>query len=112
MSLFVSDLAFDDEELLQAAKVGILAASVVSGVGGWLLLRAGPPCRSRGGYGAEVVAVVPVGAVVVVGVPDGAGPSARTRAAVRMVPSRVPRASTSSPAWRAARVAMASLRRT
>ena len=39
MSLFVSDLAFDDEALLQTAKVGILAASVLSGAGGWLLLR-------------------------------------------------------------------------
>ena len=34
MSLFVSDLAFDDEALLQTAKVGILAASVLSGAGG------------------------------------------------------------------------------
>jgi hypothetical protein len=39
MSLFVSDLAFEDEALLQTAKVGILAASVLSGASGWLLLR-------------------------------------------------------------------------
>ena len=42
MSLFVGDLAFDDESLLHAAKLGVLAASIVSGVGGWLLLRAAP----------------------------------------------------------------------
>ena len=43
MLLFVSDLAFEDEALLHVAKVGILAASVVSGLGGWLLLRGGSP---------------------------------------------------------------------
>lgn len=37
MSLFIADLAFQDK-LLQAAKLGILAASVISAAGGLLLL--------------------------------------------------------------------------
>jgi NhaA family Na+:H+ antiporter len=40
MSLFIAGLAFDASPLLQQAKLGILAASVVAGVTGWLLLRA------------------------------------------------------------------------
>ncbi len=42
MSLFVADLAFagpGEALTLAAAKVGVLAASVVAGVGGWLVLR-------------------------------------------------------------------------
>jgi NhaA family Na+:H+ antiporter len=39
MSLFIAGLAFDDEALLSVAKLGILTASVVAGVVGWLLLR-------------------------------------------------------------------------
>jgi NhaA family Na+:H+ antiporter len=42
MSLFVADLAFADPGeavLLTAAKLGILGASVIAGVGGWLILR-------------------------------------------------------------------------
>ncbi len=39
MSLFVAGLAFGDVETLARAKVGILAASVISGAVGWLLLR-------------------------------------------------------------------------
>ena len=38
MSLFVGDLAFDHAALFQVTKVGILSASVVSGMGDWLLL--------------------------------------------------------------------------
>jgi NhaA family Na+:H+ antiporter len=38
MSLFVTDLAFNDEALMATAKVGILAASLASGVVGYLLL--------------------------------------------------------------------------
>ena len=38
MSLFVSDLAFDDETLITAAKVGILAASLTSGIVGFAIL--------------------------------------------------------------------------
>ena len=44
MSLFISDLAFDDGGLVDAAKLGILVASLISGVVGWTLLRrASPP---------------------------------------------------------------------
>jgi NhaA family Na+:H+ antiporter len=42
MSLFVADLAFaspGESLTLAAAKVGVLAASVVAGAGGWLVLR-------------------------------------------------------------------------
>jgi NhaA family Na+:H+ antiporter len=39
MSLFISNLAFSDPELLTSAKVGILAASFLSAILGWLVLR-------------------------------------------------------------------------
>jgi NhaA family Na+:H+ antiporter len=42
MSLFISDLAFGEGDLLAPAKIGILAASVVAGVGGFLVLRSIP----------------------------------------------------------------------
>ncbi len=38
MSLFITDLAFDDETLIATAKVGILAASLMSGIVGYVLL--------------------------------------------------------------------------
>jgi len=38
MSLFISDLAFDNETLIATAKVGILAASLVSGILGFIIL--------------------------------------------------------------------------
>jgi NhaA family Na+:H+ antiporter len=38
MSLFISDLAFDNETLIATAKIGILAASLVSGVLGYIIL--------------------------------------------------------------------------
>ncbi|MDP9353981.1 MAG: Na+/H+ antiporter NhaA [Chloroflexota bacterium] len=51
MSLFVADLAFagtDETELLTAAKLGILAASLIAGGTGWLLLgRQAPPTGER-----------------------------------------------------------------
>jgi len=49
MSLFVADLAFagDDGELLTAAKLGILVASLIAGVGGWLILRRGSSILRR-----------------------------------------------------------------
>ena len=43
MSLFIAGLAFPDTATLDAAKIGILAASVVAGLAGWLLLRAVRP---------------------------------------------------------------------
>jgi NhaA family Na+:H+ antiporter len=39
MALFIADLAFTDDALLEAAKLGILAASALTGVVGWALLR-------------------------------------------------------------------------
>jgi NhaA family Na+:H+ antiporter len=39
MSLFVTGLAFSDPDLVSEAKMGILAASLVSGIVGYLLLR-------------------------------------------------------------------------
>lgn len=38
MSLFISSLAFGDGPLLDAAKVGILLASLVAGVVGWSVI--------------------------------------------------------------------------
>ncbi|HEV2122463.1 MAG TPA: Na+/H+ antiporter NhaA [Chloroflexota bacterium] len=43
MSLFIAGLAFTDEALLTSAKLGILAASAVAGIVGWLLLRTASP---------------------------------------------------------------------
>jgi Na+:H+ antiporter, NhaA family len=43
VSLFVADLAFDDGDLVAQAKVGILAASLVAGTVGYLILRRSPP---------------------------------------------------------------------
>jgi Na+:H+ antiporter, NhaA family len=45
MSLFISDLAFDDDQLVGAAKLGILVASLIAGVVGWLILRRASPPR-------------------------------------------------------------------
>ena len=42
VSLFVTELAFDDPSIAAEAKVGILAASLAATLLGWLLLRARP----------------------------------------------------------------------
>ncbi|HEX4941251.1 MAG TPA: Na+/H+ antiporter NhaA, partial [Actinomycetota bacterium] len=42
VSLFIAELAFDDEPLITEAKVGILAASVLAGALGWIVLRLSP----------------------------------------------------------------------
>jgi NhaA family Na+:H+ antiporter len=47
MSLFVTDLAFSEGPLVDAAKIGTLAASLVAGVGGWAILRGGAPARPK-----------------------------------------------------------------
>ena len=39
MSLFITNLAFTSEELINIAKVGILTASLLSGITGYLMLR-------------------------------------------------------------------------
>jgi NhaA family Na+:H+ antiporter len=41
MSLFIAGLAFEGSPLLEAAKLGILVASLIAGLVGWLLLRRG-----------------------------------------------------------------------
>jgi NhaA family Na+:H+ antiporter len=46
MSLFVSGLAFAAEELLTAAKLGVLAGSIVAGVVGWRLIVSAGPARA------------------------------------------------------------------
>jgi len=43
MSLFIDGLAFGDSPLLNTAKIGILAASVIAGVVGYLILRSTAP---------------------------------------------------------------------
>jgi len=42
VSLFMAELAFDDEVLISEAKVGILAASILAGAVGWIVLRLSP----------------------------------------------------------------------
>jgi Na+:H+ antiporter, NhaA family len=42
VSLFIAELAFDDEAQIAEAKVGILAASVLAGILGWFVLRLSP----------------------------------------------------------------------
>lgn len=39
MSLFITDLAFDDPNLILQSKIGIFAASILGGIGGFLVLR-------------------------------------------------------------------------
>jgi NhaA family Na+:H+ antiporter len=39
MSLFISDLAFSEDSLVETAKLGILCASLIAGVVGWTILR-------------------------------------------------------------------------
>jgi NhaA family Na+:H+ antiporter len=41
MSLFITGLAFKDALRIDDAKLGILTASTLAGIGGWLLLRSG-----------------------------------------------------------------------
>jgi NhaA family Na+:H+ antiporter len=42
VSLFIAELAFDDRALVDQAKIGVLCASVVAGVVGWIVLRRSP----------------------------------------------------------------------
>ncbi|RPJ40751.1 MAG: Na(+)/H(+) antiporter NhaA, partial [Chloroflexi bacterium] len=50
MSLFISELAFGSGEQVEAAKVGILAASILAGMVGYFLMRAFAKKReSQGG---------------------------------------------------------------
>ena len=45
MSLFITDLAFSSTALVDAAKLGIFAASLVAGVVGWMILRGASTLR-------------------------------------------------------------------
>lgn len=45
MSLFITDLAFSDDALVNSAKLGILAASLIAGIVGWTILRKAPSPR-------------------------------------------------------------------
>jgi Na+/H+ antiporter NhaA len=45
MSLFIAMLAFDDTALVTAAKQGIIAASLLAGVAGAMMLRTGRVLR-------------------------------------------------------------------
>lgn len=48
MALFIGSLAFGESELLNTAKIGILGGSLISGIGGFLLLKSGKaPKKSR-----------------------------------------------------------------
>ena len=39
MSLFITDLAFSEDSLVEVAKLDILGASVIAGAVGWTILR-------------------------------------------------------------------------
>ncbi len=54
VSLFISDLAFTDEELIADAKIGVLFASVAAGILGTLLIRSAD-AATRPGKPAAVV---------------------------------------------------------
>lgn len=39
VSLFISELAFDDSQYISFAKIGIFVASIIAGIGGYILLK-------------------------------------------------------------------------
>lgn len=49
MSLFIANLAFNDAEMLGSAKVGILTASLIAGIGGFLILKGAKAAPSGDG---------------------------------------------------------------
>jgi len=55
MSLFIGGLAYGEGDLLSQAKIGILAASILYGVVGWIILRNTPPAMA----GAEDPILLP-----------------------------------------------------
>ena len=58
VAIFISTLAFEDEQLVQDAKLGILAASVLAAVIGALILRNAPPDRDPEAVADEPAASV------------------------------------------------------
>lgn len=61
MALFIANLAFDDAATLETAKMAILAASLVSGITGWILLSSG---EKGGGSLEEKQSVVVIDEVI------------------------------------------------
>jgi NhaA family Na+:H+ antiporter len=53
MSLFIAGLAFSDANLLDSAKVGILGASMVAGIAGWVMLKGSNEERGRRSEGID-----------------------------------------------------------
>lgn len=51
VALFVNDLAFDSEVLIERGKIGILVGSFLAGIAGYLLLRLSCPEREEGAPG-------------------------------------------------------------
>jgi hypothetical protein len=47
MSLFIADLAWDNESLIAYAKIGVLEASLISGVIGFIILSRALPKKTR-----------------------------------------------------------------
>jgi len=60
MSLFVANLAFTDPVLLDDGKIGIMTASLISGVVGYVLLARGKPARAPSVKRAEPLATTTV----------------------------------------------------
>ncbi|MGY1643429.1 Na+/H+ antiporter NhaA [Geodermatophilus sp. SYSU D00703] len=60
ISLFIVDLAFDDELLADEARVGVLAASVLAALLGWALFRLADRRRPPGATGRPVLLDPPV----------------------------------------------------
>jgi NhaA family Na+:H+ antiporter len=54
MSLFIGTLAYDDLEYATGVRLGVLLGSLVSGVGGYLLLRFSSPPAERRSVEAEL----------------------------------------------------------
>ncbi len=54
MSLFIGTLAYDDLEYATDVRLGVLLGSLVSGVGGYLLLRFSSPPPERGSFESEL----------------------------------------------------------
>ena len=54
MSLFIGTLAYDDLEHATGVRLGVLLGSLVSGVGGYLLLRFSSSPPARGSFEAEL----------------------------------------------------------
>ncbi len=51
MSIFVTGLAFGEGSFVSEAKIGILVASVLCGIGGWVVLRGATPSDTPGADG-------------------------------------------------------------